>query len=368
MARPKKEVQAQAQPGLAPPVTIAAHAAAAAAAAQAQAQAAAAAASASAPPQAASAAAAASQTVVIDRANFTKVRDSVYARLSTIQDLIKSFSIDYLRQTNLLLGEGTNLDLGGELDQIQNAFGSLLPMLGPPPAFPAMEEKKERKKRVHDPNAPKRPLTPYFLYMQTARPIIAGDLGADAPKGAVQEEGQRRWGVMTPSEKHGWNNAYQYNLRLYNARVHAYKSGNADAKNFTDEEALTYADQHGIPQPTEAVVVDDVTGNEPDAIAEQLLLPPPEPSPPPPQEEETPAKTPRKSKESRKKKTATPVAAEPEPESDPVEEPVATPASPEPKKRKRTSKAVEATAAAAAAAAAAAEEPKKSSRKKARSG
>ncbi len=64
-----------------------------------------------------------------------------------------------------------------------------------------VEEKKERKKRTHDPNAPKRPLTPYFLYMQHARSIIANDLGAEAPKGAVQEEGQRRWAHMSPTEK-----------------------------------------------------------------------------------------------------------------------------------------------------------------------
>jgi hypothetical protein len=37
--------------------------------------------------------------------------------------------------------------------------------------------------------------------MQHARSIIANDLGADAPKGAVQEEGQRRWANMTPHEK-----------------------------------------------------------------------------------------------------------------------------------------------------------------------
>ena len=66
---------------------------------------------------------------------------------------------------------------------------------------PPVEEKKERKKRTHDPNAPKRPLTPYFLYMQHARSIIANDLGTEAPKGAVQEEGQRRWAHMSPHEK-----------------------------------------------------------------------------------------------------------------------------------------------------------------------
>lgn len=114
---------------------------------------------------------------------------------------MKNFSDDFLRQTNLLIGEPTPFDNGGGpplsamiagLDGIASQLNDLAP---------PVEEKKERKKRQHDPNAPKRPLTPYFLYMQTARPIIANDLGADAPKGAVQEEGQRRWAAMTPTEK-----------------------------------------------------------------------------------------------------------------------------------------------------------------------
>lgn len=71
-----------------------------------------------------------------------------------------------------------------------------------PVPVPAEEPKKERKKRTLDPNAPRRPLTAYFLYMQTARPIIAADLGTTAPKKAVQEEGQRRWATMSLSEKH----------------------------------------------------------------------------------------------------------------------------------------------------------------------
>lgn len=62
-------------------------------------------------------------------------------------------------------------------------------------------EKKERKKRQHDPNAPKRPLTPFFLYMQTARPIIQEDLGPDVAKGAVSNEGTRRWGTMEDPDK-----------------------------------------------------------------------------------------------------------------------------------------------------------------------
>ncbi|KAJ9151998.1 High mobility group protein 1 [Pleurostoma richardsiae] len=290
---------------------------------------------------------------VIDVDNFIRVRDSVYSRLATIQDLIKSFSADYLRQTNLLLGEGTNLENGGELPDLESALGlNLLPPVPGPPA-PPVEEKKERKKRHHDPNAPKRPLTPYFLYMQTARPIIAGDLGEAAPKGAVQEEGQRRWASMTPSEKQGWNKAYQYNLRLYNARVHSFKAGNENAKNMTDQEALKYAEEFQIPVPAMSGG-DPEAGNDQDAIAEQLQQ---SAAAEEPAAEETPAaKTPRSKAGTRKRKTATPGGEQPEP----AKSAAATPASPE-KKRKRTSTKP-------AAAEPEKEEPKKSGRKKTKSG
>ncbi|KAH8899385.1 hypothetical protein GQ53DRAFT_741508 [Thozetella sp. PMI_491] len=276
---------------------------------------------------------------VIDPVAFVRVRDSVFNRLATIQDLIKSFSHDYLRQTNLLLGEGTNIDEEATLEQFQNVLSApLVPVAVAPP----VEEKKERKKRTHDPNAPKRPLTPYFLYMQTARPIIANDLGQDAPKGAVQDEGQRRWSVMSPGEKAGWNTAYQYNLRLYNARVHSYKNGNPEAKNMSDDEAREYADTHSIELPS-GVSAEEPGANDQQAIADQLNQTNAE------AEEGEPTKTPKKGKAASKRKTGTP-AAESE------AKPVATPASPD-KKRKRTSKAAEL-----------AEEPKKSGRKKTKSG
>jgi len=297
---------------------------------------------------------------VIDVDQFIRVRDSVYQRLQTIQDLIRSFSQDYLRQTNLLIGEGTNLENGADLQGISGALGNLIPAAIAAPQ-PPVEEKKERKKRTHDPNAPKRPLTPYFLYMQTARPIIANDLGDQVPKGAVQDEGQRRWSVMTPAEKLGWNQAYQYNLRLYNARVHSYKNGNPDAKNMTDEEARVYADQYGIGMPP-ITHAEETPANDQEAIAEQLQQSTavPERSVSEPSEEEPAApvtKTPKKAAATRKRKStaaATPAAAEPEaPKSA-----AATPASPEGKKRKRASKAAEQVG----------EEPKKAGRKKAKSG
>jgi hypothetical protein len=120
-----------------------------------------------------------------------------------MQSLVGRLHEDYVRQTNLLLGYADPGEVQGAdaLASLDATFNVFPPVPLGMAIVPQVEEKKERKKRTHDPNAPKRPLTPYFLYMQTARPIIANDLGTEAPKGAVQEEGQRRWGAMGPSEK-----------------------------------------------------------------------------------------------------------------------------------------------------------------------
>ncbi|CAI4218632.1 unnamed protein product [Parascedosporium putredinis] len=141
------------------------------------------------------------------------------------------------------------------------------------------------------------------------------------PKRAVQEEGQRRWATMGATEKQGWNQAYQYNLRLYNARVHSYKNGNPEAKNMDDQEALKYADEFSIPIP----VSDENAANEQDAIAEQL--------------KGTSADAHGETNDAADEPDATPRAP-------------ATPASPAQKRRRTSSKPTE-------------DEPKKSGRKKA---
>lgn len=251
---------------------------------------------------------------------------------------MKSFSYDFQRQTSLLLGEPTQFDHGAGM---QGLVGSLDHMAGQLDRFAPGDEKKERKKRSHDPNAPKRPLTPYFLYMQTARAIIASDLGADAPKGAVQDEGQRRWASMEPKEKRAWHDAYQFNLRLYSARVHAYKAGDTEAKNMDDAQAHTYAEEHGIPAKVAADA--PAPANDQDAIAEQLGMAPLGVAPTMAAEETPKAK-------GRKRKSA---AADQDVEASANK--TATPASPE-KKRKRQSKVAPDTPAA--------EEPKKSGRGK----
>ncbi|KAH7155599.1 hypothetical protein B0J13DRAFT_229701 [Dactylonectria estremocensis] len=282
---------------------------------------------------------------VVDNDSFLRVRDSAVGSLTTILELLRSFTADYVRQTNLLMGEPTAEGAQGDiLANLEHAAAHLI--MPVQELAPPVEEKKERKKRTIDPNAPKRPLTPYFLYMQHARSIIANDLGSEAPKGAVQEEGQRRWAHMGPHEKQGWNNAYQYNLRLYNARVHSYKNGNPHAKAMTDEDALKYAEEYHIPMPElKDVTQTEAPANDQDAIAEQLQQVAAA------DEEGTPAKTPKKAAGGRKRKVATPAAE--------VDLKPAPPASPDKKRRRTSTKA--------AAVAETPEEPKKSGRKKAKS-
>jgi hypothetical protein len=129
----------------------------------------------------------------------------VVTGLSTLQDAIQILSSAYIKQTNAVLGEhGASLDVESALSRLGDnpLLGGLNSLRAASPAKSVTAEaKKEKKKRVHDPNAPKRPLTPYFLYMQTARPIIADDLGPDVAKGAVSAEGVRRWNNMAPPDK-----------------------------------------------------------------------------------------------------------------------------------------------------------------------
>lgn len=135
--------------------------------------------------------------------------DQVVTGLATLQDAIQTLSTAYIKHTNAVLGEhGAGFDVAAAMakmgeNPLLNLGGALQRAVSPArsAAEAPVEGKKERKKRQHDPDAPKRPLTPFFLYMQTARPIIAQDLGPEAAKGAVSNEGTLRWSNMDKESK-----------------------------------------------------------------------------------------------------------------------------------------------------------------------
>ncbi|KUJ24222.1 uncharacterized protein LY89DRAFT_572400 [Mollisia scopiformis] len=269
----------------------------------------------------------------------------VVTGLATLQDAIQTLSTAYIKHTNAVLGEhGAGLDVDSALAKLgenplfklgEQSNRAASPEKSAPAEVPA--DKKERKKRQHDPNAPKRPLTPFFLYMQTARPIIAADLGADVAKGAVSNEGTRRWGTMAQDDKQLWTNAYKDNLRLYNAKMHSYKAGNLSAKDMTDEQAAGYADEHNIStdNTADAQLVGESSAaalNDEDAEGE----PDKEPTPPP----KTPkAKSTRKSRGSAKETPAAPETIVPPASSSIVPPKAAAEKEKSPdKKRKRSNK------------------------------
>lgn len=144
----------------------------------------------------------------------TLIWEKLVTGLATLTDAIQTLSSVYIKHTNAILGEhGSGLDVESALGKLADnplfqSGGELQPAT-PPVAKSAVAEsstaaaggKVERKKRLHDPNAPKRPLTPFFLFMQTARSVITKDFGENPAKGAISAEGTRRWQEMPPKDK-----------------------------------------------------------------------------------------------------------------------------------------------------------------------
>ncbi|KAI9837024.1 MAG: hypothetical protein M1819_000673 [Sarea resinae] len=176
---------------------------------------------------------------------FIRSRDSVVTSLATLQSAVQDISRAYINHTNGLLGRpvmGNPLEIFSlSANAVTNAATSLL---ANPAATPAAEngvlaqrsatpgglddpDSKKRKRKPHDPNAPKRPLTPYFLFMHHARKNITKDLGESAKPGDISAEGTRQWSAMSEEQKDLWKAYYKRNLALYQEQVNAYKETGA---------------------------------------------------------------------------------------------------------------------------------------------
>ncbi|KAI9794036.1 MAG: hypothetical protein M1816_006661 [Peltula sp. TS41687] len=148
-----------------------------------------------------------------------RLRDSLVTGLATLQTAV-------IAHTNALLSGNSGAAL--DLWDLTKSFGTNVAGLprGVTPGAKAEGDgpKRKRNKKPSDPNAPKRPLTAYFLYLHSARPIIAKDLGDKATPGEVSNEATRRWAAMMDEEKELWKKAYQNNRIEYRERVTAYKA------------------------------------------------------------------------------------------------------------------------------------------------
>ena len=127
----------------------------------------------------------------------------VVTGLATLQSAVQDLSRAYIAHTNTVIGKGPGSSL--ELLNLANPLGDNGIFGGqraatPGPPTEVGDGKKPKTRRPHDKNAPKRALTPFFLYMQTARPVLA----AAKPKATAKEiadEGTKRWQQMEDEEK-----------------------------------------------------------------------------------------------------------------------------------------------------------------------
>ena len=128
----------------------------------------------------------------------------VVTGLATLQSAVSDLSRAYIAHTDTVIGRGNpssleQLNISNPLGGENGLFGGRGPT--PAPTTEALPEGRKRKRAPHDKNAPKRALTPFFLYLQTARPALASEMGSGHTAKEVQDEGGRRWREMTDKDK-----------------------------------------------------------------------------------------------------------------------------------------------------------------------
>ncbi|KAF3002367.1 hypothetical protein E8E13_000318 [Curvularia kusanoi] len=100
---------------------------------------------------------------------------------------------------------------------------------------PVKATKRKREKKEKDPNAPKKPLTAAFLYAQTARPIVRGDLEAalgpdqKLEPNAVNLEVTKRWNEMPEEDKETWRQSYRDSMEQWKEEMAAYQASKGSA-------------------------------------------------------------------------------------------------------------------------------------------
>lgn len=91
------------------------------------------------------------------------------------------------------------------------------------------EKRKKRTYKARDPNAPKRPLTAYFRYLQEQRGPLGAQMkaelgGTPMKPGDLSKEATERWNKLSYDEQQPYRDAYQRALKDYEKEVAKYKS------------------------------------------------------------------------------------------------------------------------------------------------
>ncbi|KAL9099878.1 MAG: hypothetical protein Q9163_004684 [Psora crenata] len=248
---------------------------------------------------------------------FIRTRDAVVTGLSTLQSAVSDLSRAYISNTNAVLGRGSapSINQLNFTDQLggENGFFSAR---GLTPAPHIETQTKKRKRAPPDKDAPKRPLTPYFLFLQIARSKIAEEMGPGHTAKEVQDEGGRRWREMPNSEKEKWAELYGINFARYKEVAKAYRAkqplpdiSDAQAKHLYEQAKKSAKIQS--PTPVKSGHTSEEDSDTSDDGSSDDESPEPEKSPSP-----APAAKKQKLSKAARKKAA--LAAEPDPILDPA--------------------------------------------------
>lgn len=121
--------------------------------------------------------------------------------LTTLIGVITELNTAFIKHTNDLANEGganINSLSSVSIHNFLNTAGKAVTGAGL--GGDLVKVKRKRVKKEKDPNAPKRPLTAFFLYSTFARPEVKDELGDVSPV-EINNEILKRWKEMAVGEK-----------------------------------------------------------------------------------------------------------------------------------------------------------------------
>ncbi|KAI5815109.1 hypothetical protein BZA77DRAFT_345218 [Pyronema omphalodes] len=181
-----------------------------------------------------------------DREAMCRERDAFVTSMAMLRNAADEASRTGLAYFNFVInGMGGGNTSTGANDHFASYVRA---MSAPPPHSFEAEDGKKRRKRVvkaKDPNAPKKPATPFFLFCSEGRATVKGDLGAEAEFKDIQAELKARWEMLPAEEKQAWSSLYQVKLAEWKKINEAYQSSKAATQATTEDVATPSAPSAG---------------------------------------------------------------------------------------------------------------------------
>jgi hypothetical protein len=158
-----------------------------------------------------------------------------------------------------------------------------------------VDGKKKRNYKPRDPNAPKRPLTAYFRYLQEQRGPAAEEMAKSAngpgKPGDISKAVTERWKAMSEEEHAPYKEAYQRALKDYEREVATYKS---------TTEAETEGQANGAAEKAEDSDSESESSTDDEEESDaKTVMPPPPPKVASPEVKKTPKSAMKKKKDAK---------------------------------------------------------------------